>query len=133
MGAGDGLLVRGYISTALWCPYEGRMAPQRTLDVMLRLLDLGVDDISLGDTLGRASPADIRALLDALMPHIESMRLSLHVHDTYGMAVANVLGSSVGTKLALQHGAGFVRIVFLVVVAALVGKTGWDAWRLLTP
>lgn len=49
------------------------------------------------------------------------------------MAAANVLGSSVGTKLALQHGAGFVRIVFLVVVAALVGKTGWDAWCLLTP
>lgn len=49
------------------------------------------------------------------------------------MAVANVLGSSVGTKLALRHGAGFVRGVFLVVVAALVCKTGWDAWRLLAP
>ncbi|MCW5799460.1 MAG: Hydroxymethylglutaryl-CoA lyase [Nitrospira sp.] len=87
----DGMLVRGYISTAVWCPYEGRMAPQITLDVMRRLLDLGVDDISLGDTLGRASPADMRALLDAVMPHIEPVRLSLHVHDTYGMAVANVL------------------------------------------
>ncbi|HQV11781.1 MAG TPA: hydroxymethylglutaryl-CoA lyase [Nitrospira sp.] len=87
----DGLLVRGYISTALWCPYEGRMAPQRTLDVMLRLLDLGVDDVSLGDTLGRGSPVDMRALLDVVMPHIDPIRLSLHVHDTYGMAVATVL------------------------------------------
>ncbi len=87
----DRMLVRGYISTALWCPYEGRMAPTLTLDVMRRLLDLGVDDISLGDTLGRAAPADIRALLDTVMPHIEPIRLSLHVHDTYGMAVANVL------------------------------------------
>jgi uncharacterized membrane protein YfcA len=49
------------------------------------------------------------------------------------MAVANVLGSSVGTKLALRHGAGFVRVTFLIVVAALVGKTSWDAWRLLAP
>lgn len=87
----DGMLVRGYISTAVWCPYEGRMAPQRTVDVMLRLLDLGVDDVSLGDTLGRGSPADIRSLLDAAMPHIDPLRLSLHVHDTYGMAIAAVL------------------------------------------
>lgn len=87
----DRMLVRGYISTALWCPYEGRIAPKLTVDVMRRLLDLGVDDISLGDTIGRASPADIRGLLDAVMPHIEPTRLSLHVHDTYGMAVANVL------------------------------------------
>ena len=87
----DGMLVRGYISTALWCPYEGRMAPRLTVDVMLRLLDLGVDDISLGDTVGKASPADIRALLDAVMPHIDTIRLSLHLHDTYGMAIANVV------------------------------------------
>jgi hydroxymethylglutaryl-CoA lyase len=87
----DGMLVRGYISTAVWCPYEGRMAPLLVLDVMMRLLDLGVDEISLGETLGKASPADIRALLDTIMARIEPARLSLHGHDTYGMAVANVL------------------------------------------
>jgi hydroxymethylglutaryl-CoA lyase len=87
----DGMLVRGYLSTALWCPYEGRMAPLLVLDVMMRLLDLGVDEVSLGDTLGKASPADLRALLDTVMPRIEPLRLSLHVHDTYGMAIANVL------------------------------------------
>lgn len=87
----DGMLVRGYLSTAVWCPYEGRMAPLLVLDVMLRLLDLGVDEVSLGETVGRASPADIRALLDAVMTRIDPLRLSLHVHDTYGMAIANVL------------------------------------------
>lgn len=89
----DGMLVRGYLSTAMWCPYEGRMAPLLVLDVMMRLLDLGVDDISLGDTVGRASPADLRALLDTVMPRIEPPRLSLHMHDTYGMAIANVLAA----------------------------------------
>lgn len=87
----DGLLVRGYISTTVFCPYEGRMSPLLTLDVAMRLLDLGADHISLGETLGKASPSDIRTLLDTVMARIEPARLSLHVHDTYGMAVANVL------------------------------------------
>ncbi len=87
----DGMLVRGYISTAVFCPYEGRIAPLAVMDVMKRLLDLGVDDISMGDTIGKASPSDIRSLLDRVMPHIEPARLSLHLHDTYGMAIANAL------------------------------------------
>lgn len=87
----DGMLVRGYVSTAVFCPYEGRIPPARVRDVMKRLLDLGVDDISLGETIGKASPSDIRALLDTVMSHVESVRLSLHFHDTYGMAVANAL------------------------------------------
>jgi hydroxymethylglutaryl-CoA lyase len=58
---------------------------------MKRLLDLGVDDISLGETIGKASPPDIRALLDTVMSHIEPLRLSFHFHDTYGMAIANAL------------------------------------------
>ena len=87
----DGMLVRGYISTAVFCPYEGRISPRPVLDVMMRLLDLGVDDISLGETIGKASPSDLRALLDVLLARIEPARLSLHVHDTYGMAIANVL------------------------------------------
>lgn len=87
----DGMTVRGYVSTALFCPYEGRIAPSRTADVTKRLLDLGVDEVSLGDTIGKASPADIRKLLDAVLPGLARERLALHVHDTYGMAVANVL------------------------------------------
>ncbi|MEW6248635.1 MAG: hydroxymethylglutaryl-CoA lyase [Nitrospirota bacterium] len=87
----DGMVVRGYVSTAVFCPYEGRIAPTQVTEVMKRLLDLGVDEISLGDTIGKASPADVRKLLDAALPCLSRDRLSLHFHDTYGMAVANAL------------------------------------------
>lgn len=89
----DGMAVRGYISTAWFCPYEGRIGPARVTEVTTRLLDLGVDEISLGDTVGRASPADVRTLLDAVLSKIARESLSLHFHDTYGMAVANVLAA----------------------------------------
>lgn len=87
----DGMAVRGYVSTAWFCPYEGRMDPAQTVRVMIRLLELGVDDISIGDTVGRASPTDVRRLLDVVLPRVSRTRLSLHFHDTYGMAVANAL------------------------------------------
>jgi hydroxymethylglutaryl-CoA lyase len=87
----DGMAVRGYISTATHCPFEGPVDPSRVVDVMHRLLHLGADEISLGETIGRATPGDVRRLLDEVLPHIERSRLSLHFHDTYGMAVANVL------------------------------------------
>jgi len=85
------MTVRGYVSTVTHCPFEGAVRPSQVLDVMRRLLDLGVDEISLGDTVGKASPRDIRRLLDVIAPRIDRSRLSLHVHDTCGMAVANVL------------------------------------------
>ncbi|HJT22825.1 MAG TPA: hydroxymethylglutaryl-CoA lyase [Nitrospira sp.] len=87
----DGMAVRGYISTVTHCPFEGPVAPSSVVDVMHRLLDLGVEEISLGETIGKAVPRDIRFVLDAVMPHIGPTALSLHVHDTYGLAVANVL------------------------------------------
>lgn len=89
----DGMSVRGYISTATHCPFEGPIDPSRVVEVMQRLLQLGVDEISLGDTIGRAAPNDVRRLLDEVLPHIERRCLSLHFHDTYGMAVANVLAA----------------------------------------
>jgi len=87
----DGMTVRGYISTATHCPFEGAIQPSQVLDVVRQLLDLGVDEISLGDTVGKAAPRDIRRLLDEIVPRVDRGRLSLHVHDTCGMAVANVL------------------------------------------
>ncbi|MBX3302111.1 MAG: hydroxymethylglutaryl-CoA lyase [Nitrospira sp.] len=87
----DDMTVRGYISTVTHCPFEGAVPPSQVLDVMRQLLDLGVDEISLGDTVGKAAPCDMRRLLDQIVPRIERSRLSLHVHDTCGMAVANVL------------------------------------------
>lgn len=88
-----GLPVRGYISTVAFCPYEGRIHPDQVVEVMRRLLDLGVEEIALGETLGRAAPRDIRALLEAVLPHLPAQRLALHLHDTYGMAVANALAA----------------------------------------
>jgi hydroxymethylglutaryl-CoA lyase len=89
----EGMAVRGYISTVTHCPFEGPVDPSRVVEVMHRLLQIGVDEISLGDTIGKAAPSDVRRLLDEILPHIDRRRLSLHFHDTYGMAVANVLSA----------------------------------------
>jgi hydroxymethylglutaryl-CoA lyase len=88
-----GLRVRGYISTAFWCPYEGKVAPERTVEVAQQLVDLGVEDVSVGDTIGKAVPEEVRALLDLLLPRIPASRLAMHFHDTYLHAVENVLES----------------------------------------
>lgn len=87
----DGMTLRGYVSTVTHCPFEGSIQPSQVLEVMRQLFDLGVDEISIGDTVGKAAPRDIRRLLDEIVPRMDRSRLSLHVHDTCGMAVANVL------------------------------------------
>jgi hydroxymethylglutaryl-CoA lyase len=87
------LRVRGYVSTAFWCPYEGKVAPEKALEVCRRLVDLGVDEISVGDTIGKASPEEVRALLETLLPAIPANRLAMHFHDTYRHAVENVVAS----------------------------------------
>src|SRR5262245_17053146 len=83
--------VRGYVSTAFWCPYEGKTSPQQAVDVSMRLVDLGCDEIDLGDTIGAATPPDVAALLDLLLPRIAADRVVLHFHDTRGTALTNVL------------------------------------------
>ena len=85
------LRVRGYVSTAFHCPYEGRIQPDQVVPVVEQLLELGVDEVSIGDTIGKASPADVRALLDVLWKRVGPERLVLHVHDTYGMAITNAM------------------------------------------
>ncbi len=87
----EGLEVRGYVSVAFWCPYEGKVPPERVRDVVLRLLDAGVDEVSLGDTIGRASPKDVAEVLELLLKDVPKDRIVLHFHATYGMGVANVL------------------------------------------
>ena len=89
----ESLPVRGYVSTAFWCPYEGRVAPSKTADACRRLLEAGVDEISIGDTIGKAVPGEVRQLLDLLLPSIPASKLALHFHDTYHHAVENVLTS----------------------------------------
>ena len=87
----QGLPVRGYISTAFWCPYEGEVAPHSVVKVAQRLLDLGVDEISVGDTIGKATNTEVKTLLDLLLPCVPAPRMALHFHDTYGRAASNVL------------------------------------------
>ena len=58
-----GLAVRGYVSTAFWCPYEGKTPPQRAVDVSMRLVDIGCDEVDVGDTIGAATPPDVVAVL----------------------------------------------------------------------
>lgn len=85
-----GRRVRGYVSCVVGCPYEGRIQPSQVAHVTQRLLDLGVDEISLGDTIGVARPREIHALLDAIIPDTGTDILALHCHDTYGQAIANI-------------------------------------------
>jgi isopropylmalate/homocitrate/citramalate synthase len=87
----DHVRVRGYVSCVIACPYEGPIAPQAVADVAARLLDLGCYEISLGDTIGVGTPADIQRLLDVVLKTIPADRLALHCHDTYGQALANIL------------------------------------------
>ena len=101
-----GLRLRGYISCVFWCPYEGFVAPSRVLQVGLRLLDLGVDELSLGDTIGKATPAEVDALLQVLLPQIPADRLCLHCHDTYGRAVANLAAAAALGIRAFDASAG---------------------------
>jgi len=83
------LPVRGYVSTAFWCPYEGRILPDRVVDVSRKLLDLGVDELSIGDTIGKATPEEVRLLVAALGSVVALERVALHFHDTFHRAVLN--------------------------------------------
>jgi len=85
-----GLRTRGYVSVAFGCPYAGAVPPDRTAAVAARLLDLGCDEISLGDTIGAATPGDVHRVLDAVVPIVPVARLGLHAHDTRGQALADV-------------------------------------------
>lgn len=86
-----GTRVRGYVSTAFFCPFEGKTSPAKAVDVCRRLLDLGCDEIDVGDTIGAATPPDVAALLDLLLPHVAVERVVLHFHDTRGTALVNVV------------------------------------------
>lgn len=82
--------VRGYVSTAFVCPYEGPIAPEKVCDVVQGLVDLGIDEISLGDTIGKATPDDVARLLELLLARFQPELFAMHFHDTYGHAVENV-------------------------------------------
>jgi hydroxymethylglutaryl-CoA lyase len=83
--------VRGYVSTAFGCPYEGAVSPDAVREVVHKLLDLSVDEISIGDTIGVATPAGVYDVVEALYDSgVSRGVLGLHFHDTRGTALANV-------------------------------------------
>jgi hydroxymethylglutaryl-CoA lyase len=83
--------VRGYVSTAFGCPYEGEIAPEAVREVVHKLLDLDVDEISVGDTIGVATPSGVYDVIEALYESgVTRAVLALHLHDTRGTALANV-------------------------------------------
>lgn len=87
------LPVRGYVSTAFFCPFEGRMQPQAAVAIALKLLGMGCFEVSIGDTIGKATPKDVRELCFALKSAGILGRSAGHFHDTYGMGIANVLAA----------------------------------------
>lgn len=86
-----GLWVRGYISVCFGCPYEGKVDPEKVLTVAARLAELGVDEVSLGDTIGVATPRQVEETVGRVLKELPAERLALHFHDTRGTALANVL------------------------------------------
>lgn len=86
-----GIKVRAYVSCIAGCPYEGEITPAAVADVARRLTDMGAYEISLGDTIGVGTPRKIKAVLAAVEDAgISADNLALHVHDTYGQALANI-------------------------------------------
>jgi len=93
----DGLRVRGYVSTCFGCPYEGVVPVARAVEVAAHLAELGCDEVSIGDTIGVAVPTQVSDVVGRLREAVPVERLAVHLHDTRGTALANVLA-------ALQEG-----------------------------
>uniref|UniRef100_A0A915JA02 hydroxymethylglutaryl-CoA lyase n=1 Tax=Romanomermis culicivorax TaxID=13658 RepID=A0A915JA02_ROMCU len=144
--------VRGYVSCIVGCPYEGKIDPVMVLKVSEKLADLGCYEISLGDTIGVATPGDISRLLKSMFKILPAQKIALHCHDTYGQALANILrGFDLGIRtfdssiaglggcpyapgasgnvatedvVYMLNGMGVSTVSFLDLFVVLV--TGWD-------
>lgn len=88
-----GKSVRGYVSTVFGCPYEGPVSVDEVIRVSDTLFDMGIDELSLGDTIGIANPKQVQEVLDILLHRFDAKKLALHFHDTRGTALANILVS----------------------------------------
>ena len=88
----EGVRVRGYVSTVFGCPYEGKVDPAKAVTVALRLFDAGCEEVSLGDTIGVAVPSQVAEVLGRVrLAGVPLERVALHMHDTRGTALANVV------------------------------------------
>jgi hydroxymethylglutaryl-CoA lyase len=94
-----GMRVRGYVSTVWGCPYEGHVPPARALSIARTLLEMGCYQISLGDTIGVGTPRQTARILEQMFGEIAPSRIAMHMHDTRGTALANVL---VGLEMGVR-------------------------------
>ena len=85
--------VRGYLSTVFGCPYEGKVSQKKVLNLIEKYLDLGIYELSLGDTIGVATPKQVRQLLKECSKLTSANKVAMHFHDTRGTAIANILAS----------------------------------------
>ncbi|HEX5165181.1 MAG TPA: hydroxymethylglutaryl-CoA lyase, partial [Thermomicrobiales bacterium] len=93
----EGIWMRGYVSTAFHCPYSGPVAPAQAIEVAERLFALGCDEVAIADTIGRATEDDTSRLLELAIKRLPVAKLAFHLHDTTGLALANI-------RLALAAG-----------------------------
>ncbi len=97
--APPGVWLRGYISVCFVCPYEGVVPTAKVLEVVRALDAMGVDEIGISDTIGAATPRDIERVVSAALTVVPIERIALHLHDTYGMALANI---AAGLRLGVR-------------------------------
>jgi hydroxymethylglutaryl-CoA lyase len=95
----DGSRLRGAISTAFWCPFEGRVPEARVCAIAMAYQTMGADEVGISDTLGAADPLHVRTLVTAVRRSVD-VALTLHLHNTYGMALACVLA---GLDAGIDH------------------------------
>ncbi len=85
--------VRGYVSCVVDCPYEGAIDPKQVSKVVTRLFDMGCYEVSLGETIGTATPNRVKTMWDACLSELDAQFMAGHFHNTYGMAIANIYQS----------------------------------------
>ena len=91
LASNSGMRIRAYISCVLGCPYEGNIEAATVVSISEQLLQMGCDEISLGDTIGTGTPAQANALVESVSQGVPVEKLAVHFHDTYGQALANIL------------------------------------------
>ena len=94
-----GMKVRGYVSTVWGCPYEGHIAPARSIAIAKKLVEMGCYQVSLGDTIGAGTPKLTREIVSRALGELPNEAVAMHMHDTRGTALANIL---VGLELGVR-------------------------------
>jgi hydroxymethylglutaryl-CoA lyase len=96
----NGLRLRGSISCALGCPYQGEISPEAVADVVRRMRDLGCDEIDIADTIGVGTPVKVQRVFEQVATEFPLAQLAGHFHDTYGQALANIYAAlSIGVAI----------------------------------